>query len=113
MAEDIIIFLMVDILVLVPLWFAGRYFVGRTLTPVEENMITMDHFVHDAGHELKTPLAIVSGNLQILREGKNKDIDLLEKSILTLHSMSESIDSLTDLSSLKLPTTIKNTSLKK
>jgi signal transduction histidine kinase len=47
----------------------------------------MSHFIHDAGHELKTPLAIVSGNLQILRDSKVPDKDIIEESIATIHSM--------------------------
>lgn len=79
----------------------GRFFVRETLAPVEANMNTMSHFVHDAGHELKTPLAIVSGNLQILRDAKKIEKDLIEESIATIHSMSDSLDGLLELVSLK------------
>lgn len=63
----------------------------------------MSHFIHDAGHELKTPLAIISGNLQILRDMKGKDAELIDTSISTIYSMSSSLDGLVELSNLKLP----------
>lgn len=49
-----------DITILLPFYFMGRYFVREILEPVEANMDAMSHFIHDAGHELKTPLAIIS-----------------------------------------------------
>lgn len=66
-------------------------------------MDVMSHFIHDAGHELKTPLAIISGNLQILRDMKGKDFELIDTSISTIYSMSSSLDGLIELSNLKLP----------
>ena len=64
----------------------------------------MSHFVHDAGHELKTPLAIVSGNLQILRDMKGKDAELISGSISTVSALAASLDGLVELSNLGLPT---------
>lgn len=66
-------------------------------------MDAMSHFIHDAGHELKTPLAIVSGNLQILRDMKAKDSELINTSISTISALGDSIDGLVELSNLKLP----------
>ena len=85
-------FIIIDIFLLFPFYFIGRYAVGRTLEPVAENIDTMSHFIHDAGHELKTPLAIVSGNLQILRDSKKPDLEIIEESISTIYSMGDSID---------------------
>lgn len=101
--RDILRFLALDIMILFPFWFLGRYFVREILQPVEANMDAMAHFIHDAGHELKTPLAIISGNLQILRDMKGKDSELIETSIATIYSMSGSLDGLVELSNLKLP----------
>lgn len=79
----------------------GRFFVRKTLEPVEENIEAMSHFIHDAGHELKTPLAIISGNLQIMRDTNNTNRDLIEESIYTIHAMSDSLDGLLELSNIK------------
>jgi signal transduction histidine kinase len=109
--RDILRFLIMDILILLPFYFMGRYFVRETLSPIGDNMDAMKHFIHDAGHELKTPIAIISGNLQILRDIKEKDINLINESITTLHGMSDSLDGLLELSSLKLSTEIKRANL--
>jgi signal transduction histidine kinase len=41
----------------------------------------MTDFVHNAGHELKTPLAVMRGNLQIMQAEEKYDKKLLKKSI--------------------------------
>ena len=110
--RDIVRFIVIDILLLLPFYFIGRYAVGRTLEPVAENIDTMSHFIHDAGHELKTPLAIVSGNLQILRDSKKNDTEIIEESIATIYSMSDSLDGLVELANLKAPTSTGTLSLK-
>lgn len=109
--RDIIRFLIMDILILLPFWFLGRYFVKEILKPIGTNMDVMSQFIHDAGHELKTPLAIISGNLQILRDMKWKDAELIDTSISTIYSMSNSIDGLVELSNLKLPKERENINL--
>lgn len=99
--RDILRFLAMDLLILIPFYFMGRFFVREALAPVEANIDTMSHFIHDAGHELKTPLAIISGNLQILRDARKIEKDLIETSITTIHSMSDSLDGLLELVNLK------------
>lgn len=79
----------------------GRYFVRETLKPVDDNLDSMHHFINDAGHELKTPLAIISGNLQILRDSKKEDKSLVTESISTIQSMTGSLDGLLELVNLK------------
>lgn len=110
--RDIVRFIFIDIFLLLPFYFIGRYYVGRTLEPVAENIDTMSHFIHDAGHELKTPLAIVSGNLQILRDSKNPDKSIIEESITTIHSMANSLDGLVELANLKAPTATSTLSIR-
>lgn len=85
--RDITRFLIMNILLIVPFYFIGHYYVRRTLRPIAENIDTMSHFIHDAGHELKTPLAIVSGNLQLLRDSNLNDKSIIEESITTIHTM--------------------------
>ncbi len=101
--RDIFRFMVMNSLILLPFWLLGRYFVWEILKPIGANMDVMSHFIHDAGHELKTPLAIISGNLQILRDMKGKDAELIDTSISTIYSMSSSLDGLVELSNLKLP----------
>lgn len=79
--RDIVRFLILDILLILPIWFLMKIHIRRTLRPVKENIDTMRHFVNDAGHELKTPLAIISGNLQILRDSPKIDYELVDESL--------------------------------
>ncbi len=111
MQRDAIRFLLLDILLIFPLWFLMRFHIRRTLLPVRENIDTMTHFVHDAGHELKTPLAIISGNLQILRDSPKMDYELVESSLDTIDAMNESISGLLELADLKIPEKNKKTNI--
>jgi len=47
------------------LYFLIYFLVSRNLKIVEKNFQEMEDFVHNAWHELKTPLAVISSNLQI------------------------------------------------
>lgn len=90
--RDILRFIFIDLLVLVPLYFLLRIHIRRILTPVRQNMDMMTHFVHDAGHELKTPMAIISGNLQIMRDSDIVEYDLIESGLQTIETMNDSIE---------------------
>lgn len=89
--RDIWRFLLLDMALILPIWFFMQRYIRKTLLPVQENLDTMTHFVHDAGHELKTPLAIMSGNLQILRDSPKMDYELIENSLETIDTMNETI----------------------
>ena len=110
--RDILRFLLLDLIILIPFYFMARVYVRETLEPVRDNLDTMTHFVHDAGHELKTPLAIISGNLQLLRDSKKPDMTLVDESIATVESMTDSIQWLLELADLKLPDKKNKVSLK-
>ncbi|MFR3009638.1 MAG: histidine kinase dimerization/phospho-acceptor domain-containing protein, partial [Pseudoruminococcus massiliensis] len=49
----------------------------RAIKPVIENMEKQKQFITDAGHEIKTPLAIISANADVLEldTGKSEWID--------------------------------------
>ena len=51
---------------LVSLFFLARYLANRIVTPLEESYQRQKQFVSDAGHELKTPVAVVNANLELL-----------------------------------------------
>lgn len=73
----------------------------RAIRPIAENMERQRQFVTDAGHELKTPLAIILANVDAmeLRSGENKysrniraqahRLSELTKNLLTLARMDE------------------------
>ena len=39
---------------------------GRAVRPIEENIRRQKRFITDAGHELKTPLSVISANMDVL-----------------------------------------------
>ena len=43
------------------------YFAGRIVRPVAESYEKQKRFITDAGHEIKTPLAIVKANIDVMR----------------------------------------------
>lgn len=58
------------ILILILAWF----FSGRVVAPLEENDAKQKQFISDAGHELKTPISVISANADLLAMeiGENK-----------------------------------------
>ena len=51
---------------LVFLFFLANYLAGRIVAPLEESYERQKQFVSDAGHELKTPVAVMNANLELL-----------------------------------------------
>ena len=51
---------------LIVLFFLARYLAGRIVAPLEESYQRQKQFVSDAGHELKTPVAVINANLDLL-----------------------------------------------
>ena len=47
-------------------FFLARYLANRIVAPLEESYQRQKQFVSDAGHELKTPVAVVNANLELL-----------------------------------------------
>lgn len=51
---------------LVLLFFLSRYLANRIVAPLEESYQRQRQFISDAGHELKTPVAVVNANVELL-----------------------------------------------
>jgi signal transduction histidine kinase len=65
---------------------------------VEENIEDMKHFIHNASHELKTPLSVMRWNLQIIQAEKKYDESLILSSIENVDKMNGLIEWLRELS---------------
>ena len=63
-------FLMASILMsllgLLAVFFVILYFAGRIVRPVAESYEKQKRFITDAGHEIKTPLAIIKANIDLM-----------------------------------------------
>lgn len=53
-------------LVLITLFFIALYLAKRIVKPLEESYLKQKQFISDAGHELKTPVAVVTANADLL-----------------------------------------------
>lgn len=53
-------------LALVVLFFLAVFLAGRIVKPLEESYQKQKQFISDAGHELKTPVSVVSTNAELL-----------------------------------------------
>ena len=51
---------------LVVMFFLSRFLAGRIVSPLEESFLSQRQFISDAGHELKTPVAVMNANIELL-----------------------------------------------
>ncbi len=92
---------LVGILALVAMFVLVFLFSGQAVAPVVESLEKQKRFITDAGHELKTPLAVISANVDVveLEAGKSEWTDSIKnqvkrmnglvKNLLTLSRMDE------------------------
>lgn len=99
-SRDVGIYLILALFCAIGFYYIGLLFVAKTLKPVAENINDMQDFIHNAGHELKTPLAVIDSNLQILSTIDHPDAPLIRESrteVTRLNSLLESLIDLTDI----------------
>ncbi len=108
---DILIYLCGAILLSLWIYFISSRFVDRTLSPVEKSMNEMEQFVHNAGHELKTPIAVIKSSLELTRLKKNYD-EGIDESIHELDRMNGLIQALIRLSTLENVDSSENVDIK-
>ncbi len=109
-AEDVIVFLDVErdvksILRVLLLSFAFGIFCfvlmvpvvlvlsKKAIKPVEESLEKQKQFITDAGHEIKTPLAIIQANTEAMTliEGENKWTRNIHKQVLRLEGLMKTL----------------------
>ena len=95
---SILVGVITTILVLIPVYWLSKW----AIKPIAVNMQKQKQFITDAGHELKTPLAIISADAEVLElcEGENEWVtsiknqtvrmDGLVKNLVTLAKADES-----------------------
>jgi len=92
---------MISVLLLVLLMIIVLFLSKRAIRPMVETMEKQKRFITDAGHELKTPLAVISANADVLEltggqnewiesiRNQTKQMDILVKRLLFLSKMEE------------------------
>ena len=93
--------LLIGAFALIAMFILVFLFSGQAVAPVVESLEKQKRFITDAGHELKTPLAVISANVDVLEleSGKSewtgsiknqvKRMNSLVKNLLTLSRMDE------------------------
>ncbi len=89
--ESILIILNAGLLIVIPIasWFLAKH----TLSPVKEIHEQQKQFVSDASHEMRTPLSIISGEIEVVLNKKRTAEDYRK----TLISTKEEADRLSHL----------------
>lgn len=59
--------LIVGLVMLVLLFFVARWLAGRIVRPMQQAYEAQRRFISDAGHELKTPVAVMEANAELLQ----------------------------------------------
>lgn len=81
-------------------YYIWYLFVSISLKPVWENLKDMKEFVHNAGHELKTPISVIHSNLQLIKATKSYDPELISESIEEINRLNSLMEALVDLSDM-------------
>ncbi len=97
----LIMTVLIGIISLLAMFILVYMFSGKAVAPVVESLEKQKRFITDAGHELKTPIAVISANVDVLEleSGKSewtgsiknqvKRMNSLVKNLLTLSRMDE------------------------
>lgn len=101
---DVFIFFIITLIFSSLLYFIWKIYVNRAFVSVEENMKDMNNFIHNAGHEFKTPISVIDSNIQLIKDIKKYDESLLDEikdEAKKLDLLVESLIKLSDIWELK------------
>jgi signal transduction histidine kinase len=100
----LIVLLLVGSISLIIMFFISLYFANKSITPVKEAFEKQNQFITDASHELKTPLAIIKTNTNLISSNGDELVKDQSKWITYINSqvdrMSALIEDLLTLSKL-------------
>ena len=70
-------------------WLLVALFSSRAIRPMVENAIQQKQFITDAGHELKTPLTVISANMDVLslEAGENEWVRSTQKQVANMRGL--------------------------
>ncbi|WP_127531664.1 sensor histidine kinase [Paenibacillus kobensis] len=89
-------FLIVGLAMLILIFFVSRYFAARSIAPVKEAFDKQKQFIGDASHELKTPLAVINTNADVLLANSSDTIADQSKWLHLIKSETERMKTLTN-----------------
>jgi len=89
-------FAAVALVMLAALYLTSRYFANRSIAPIREAFDKQKRFIADASHELKTPLAVISTNADVLLANSDETIGAQAKWLHHIKAETERMKSLTN-----------------
>ncbi|NQX61706.1 sensor histidine kinase [Paenibacillus qinlingensis] len=89
-------FSLVGLVMLIVIFFTSRYFANRSIAPVREAFQKQKQFIADASHELKTPLAVINTNADVLLANSEDTIESQSKWLHRIKSETERMKTLTN-----------------
>ena len=89
-------FLMAAFVMLFIIYFISRLFANRAIRPVKEAFDKQKQFIADASHELKTPLAVINTNADVLLSNGEDSISNQAKWLHYIKSEAERMAKLTN-----------------
>ena len=89
-------FLIVELVMLIFIYFISSFFASKYIKPVKEAFDKQNQFIADASHELKTPLAVINTNVDVLLSNGDETINNQIKWLHYIKSESERMTKLTN-----------------
>lgn len=76
--KTLIFYIFIDCIGILLLFLTGRWFVGRSLKPLEETYEKQQDFVAAASHELRSPLAVIQAAADAINDAPEEGKQLLQ-----------------------------------
>jgi len=87
-------FLIVAVVMLIVIFFISRFFANKSIQPIKEAFDKQRQFIGDASHELKTPLAVINTNVDVLLSNKE---DTIKNQLKWLNYIKSEVERMTKL----------------
>jgi two-component system sensor histidine kinase CiaH len=88
-------FLIVALVMLIVIFFISSFFADKSIQPIKEAFDKQKQFIGDASHELKTPLAVINTNVDVLLANGEDSINNQSKWLHYIKSEAERMNKLT------------------
>jgi two-component system sensor histidine kinase CiaH len=89
-------FLAVALVMLILIFFVSKFFANKSIEPIKNAFDKQKQFIGDASHELKTPLAVINTNVDVLLSNKEDNINNQSKWLYYIKSEVERMTKLTN-----------------